>query len=138
LNGYEKVNLQESIKILSKSYPTGPPMALRALEDASRAIEEWRGKLQDLYDKQAQVVTQHVECELVLEEFEFLNETDVVLKQVGPTLIKQDLAEAKANVTDRVAFIKRQLAEIDASITETQKKVSEAEQTLQQISLPTK
>jgi prefoldin beta subunit len=113
-------------------------MSLRELEDTGRSIEEWRGKLQDLVEKRTQVFFQQRECEIVLEEFEFLNETDVVMKQVGPTLIKQDLAEAKSNVTHRVDFITRQLSELESSLTDAQKKLSDLEQRFQQMQLPAK
>jgi chaperonin cofactor prefoldin len=73
---------------------------------------------------------------LVLEEFDFLNGTDVVLKQGGPTLIKEDLSEAKTNVIDRVAFIQRQLTEVESSIVEAQQRVADAETQLQLVQLP--
>jgi prefoldin beta subunit len=111
-------------------------MNLRELEETGHAVDEWRRKLQDLIEKKVQIYVQQRECEIVLEEFEFLNETDVVLKQVGPTLIKQDLAEAKANVTQRIDFIKRQLTEVEGSLGEAQKKVAELEQRIQQMQVP--
>jgi prefoldin beta subunit len=113
-------------------------MNLRELEEAGHGLEEWRRKLQDLVEKKVQIYVQQRECEIVLEEFEFLNETDVVMKQVGPTLIKQDLAEAKTNVAQRIDFIKRQLGEVEVSLAEAQKKVAELEQKLQQMQIPPK
>jgi chaperonin cofactor prefoldin len=109
---------------------------IRDLEEAGKSMEEARGKLQDLVERRGQVIFQQRECETVLEEFEFLNETDVVMKQVGPALIRQPLAEAKENVRQRLDFIKRQFKDIEAAIEDAQKVLAAAEQRLQQMQPP--
>jgi prefoldin beta subunit len=109
---------------------------IRDLEEAGKAIEEARSKLQDLVERRGQVVFQQRECETVLEEFEFLNETDVVMKQVGPVLLRQPLAEAKENVKQRLEFIKRQFKDVETNIEDAQKTLAAAEQRLQQMQGP--
>ncbi|KAG4163083.1 hypothetical protein ERO13_D01G149300v2, partial [Gossypium hirsutum] len=42
------------------------------------------------------------ENELVLKELDLLNEDANVYKSIGPVLVKQDLAEANANVRKRI------------------------------------
>jgi prefoldin beta subunit len=109
---------------------------IRDLEEAGKSIDESRGKLQELVERRGQVIFQQRECETVLEEFEFLNETDVVMKQVGPALIKQQLSEAKENVKQRLDFIKRQFKDIETAIEDAQKTLATAEQRLQQMQQP--
>jgi prefoldin beta subunit len=105
---------------------------IRALEEAGKDLEEARGKLQELGEKQTQVYFQQKECEIVLEGFDFLDEGDVVMKQIGPALVRQELSEAKRNVQGRLEFITNQLKSMEASIEQAQKAVVACEQKFQQ------
>lgn len=50
------------------------------------------------------------ENELVIKELDLLGEDDDgVYKLIGPVLVKQDLAEAKANVRKRIEYIEAEL-----------------------------
>ncbi|KAE8655326.1 Prefoldin subunit 6 [Hibiscus syriacus] len=49
------------------------------------------------------------ENELVLKELGLLNEDANVYKLIGPVLVKQDLAEANANVSKRIEYISAEL-----------------------------
>ncbi|PHU03960.1 hypothetical protein BC332_29211 [Capsicum chinense] len=49
------------------------------------------------------------ENELVLKELDLLNEDANVFKLIGPVLVKQDMAEAKANVKKRIEYISTEL-----------------------------
>ena len=106
---------------------------IRALEEASKQVEEQRGKIQDLLEKRGHVFFQQKECEIVLEEFEFLNETDVVMKQCGPALVVRDLAMAKDEVETNLSAVKEQMKLIEKSIEEEQKKMNAAQQKLDKL-----
>lgn len=47
--------------------------------------------------------------DLVPQELELLNDGANVYKLIGPVLVKQDLAEAKANVKKRIEYISAEL-----------------------------
>ncbi|AAG12866.1 hydrophilic protein, putative; 29542-30030 [Arabidopsis thaliana] len=49
------------------------------------------------------------ENELVLKELDLLEEDANVYKLIGPVLVKQDLAEANANVRKRIEYISAEL-----------------------------
>lgn len=49
------------------------------------------------------------ENEMVKKELEFVDESDVVYKLVGPMLVKEELAEAHNNVAKRVDFIGKEM-----------------------------
>ncbi|KAH0641874.1 hypothetical protein KY290_035196 [Solanum tuberosum] len=49
------------------------------------------------------------ENELVLKELDLLNEDANVYKLIGPVLVKQDMAEANANVKKRIEYISAEL-----------------------------
>ncbi|KAH6773537.1 prefoldin 6 [Perilla frutescens var. hirtella] len=54
------------------------------------------------------------ENELVLKELDLLKEDTNVYKLIGPVLVKQDLAEANANVRKRIEYISAELKRLDA------------------------
>jgi prefoldin beta subunit len=112
--------------------------SLPELERAAKAVEEARAKLQELIERRVQVSLQQKECETVLDSFEFMNETDVVYKQVGPALVKQELASAKENVTQRIQHIKETLATLETTTQEAQRSLAAAEEHLQQVQPPVK
>ena len=51
-------------------------------------------------------------------------------KLVGPILVKNDLDEAKGNVTKRMEFIKRELGRLDDKKKQTQTKVAQQQDKL--------
>ena len=104
---------------------------LRALEEAGKQLEEERIKYQDLLERRGQIFFEQKECEIVLEEFEFLNETDVVMKKNGPILAKQDLGEAKTEVQNTLSIIKEQLQKVEKALDDQEKAVQAAEKKLQ-------
>lgn len=54
------------------------------------------------------------ENEMVLEEFNFMDSGATIYKLVGPVLAKQDIGEAKTNVSKRVEFIEKEIKRMDA------------------------
>lgn len=49
------------------------------------------------------------ENEMVRKELDFIGENDIVYKLTGPLLVKEDISEAKQNVTKRVDFINSEM-----------------------------
>ncbi|CAN1227365.1 Prefoldin subunit 6, partial [Linum grandiflorum] len=62
------------------------------------------------------------ENELVLKELELLREDANVFKLIGPVLVKQDLAEANANVRKRIEYISAELKRHDATLQDLEEK----------------
>ncbi|PPD80458.1 hypothetical protein GOBAR_DD22601 [Gossypium barbadense] len=62
------------------------------------------------------------ENELVLKELDLLNEDANVYKLIGPVLVKQDLAEANANVRKRIEYISAELKRLDGSLQDLEEK----------------
>ncbi|CAI9773249.1 unnamed protein product [Fraxinus pennsylvanica] len=83
-----------------------------ALKELQRDLES---KANDLSKLQKDIAKNHQvrkkytiqlgENELVLKELDLLNEDANVYKLIGPVLVKQDLAEANANVRKRIDYI---------------------------------
>ena len=62
---------------------------------------------------------------MVMAEFKMLDDDSNVYKLVGPILAKQDLAEAKENVQQRLTHIEKSIAEFEALEKEFAKQVSD-------------
>ncbi|KAI7740403.1 hypothetical protein M8C21_022145, partial [Ambrosia artemisiifolia] len=62
------------------------------------------------------------ENELVLKELDLLNEDANVYKLIGPVLVKQDLAEANANVKKRIEYISAELKRLDSTLQDLEEK----------------
>ncbi|PPR84244.1 hypothetical protein GOBAR_AA36471 [Gossypium barbadense] len=62
------------------------------------------------------------ENELVLKELDLLNEDANVYKLIGLVLVKQDLAEANANVRKRIEYISAELKRLDGSLQDLEEK----------------
>ncbi|XP_076926211.1 prefoldin subunit 6-like [Bidens hawaiensis] len=62
------------------------------------------------------------ENELVLKELDLLNEDANVYKLIGPVLVKQDLAEANANVRKRIEYISAELKRLDSTLQDLEEK----------------
>ncbi|KAH7568584.1 hypothetical protein JRO89_XS06G0018600 [Xanthoceras sorbifolium] len=55
-------------------------------------------------------------------ELGLLNEEANVYKLIGPVLVKQDLAEANANVRKRIDYISAELKRLDATLQDLEEK----------------
>ncbi|KAG2265872.1 hypothetical protein Bca4012_076788 [Brassica carinata] len=94
-----------------------------ALRDMQRDLE---AKANDLAKIQKEIAKNHQlrkkytiqlgENELVLKELDLLEDDANVYKLIGPVLVKQDLAEANANVRKRIEYISAELKRIDATL----------------------
>uniref|UniRef100_A0A0E0CIH7 Prefoldin subunit 6 n=1 Tax=Oryza meridionalis TaxID=40149 RepID=A0A0E0CIH7_9ORYZ len=59
---------------------------------------------------------------LALSELELVNDEANVYKLIGPVLVKQDLAEAKANVKKRIEYISAELKRMDRALKDLEEK----------------
>lgn len=96
--------------------------AMAAIKELQRDLENKANdvkKLQKDIDKNHQVKKKYTiqlgENELVLKELDLLNDDTNVYKLIGPVLVKQDLAEANANVRKRIEYISAELKRLDAT-----------------------
>lgn len=101
-------------------------MALRELQHDLETQANALSKIQKDIGKSHQVRKQYTiqlgENELVLKELDLLNESANVYKLIGPVLVKQDLAEARANVRKRIEYISAELKRIDGTIQDLEDK----------------
>lgn len=103
---------------------------IRELQEAQKKVEDGRNKIQNLLEQRGQAFFQQKECEIVLEEFEFLNESDKVMKKVGPVLVPETLDKAKTTIQSRLEMIGNSLKQVDELLVEKEKELRESEQTL--------
>ncbi|KAF5834674.1 Prefoldin [Dunaliella salina] len=76
-----------------------------------------------------QLTSQYNENESVIEELNRLDDDANVFKLIGPALIRQDLVEAKSNVSKRIEYIKNEMDRSDSQLKslESKNKDKEAE-----------
>ncbi|KAK0550299.1 Prefoldin subunit 6 [Tilletia horrida] len=60
---------------------------------------------------------------LIIQEFAKLTPNNQVYKLIGPALVKQDQAEAKANVDKRIEFIKNEVTRVESKLKEVNQKM---------------
>ncbi|KAF1873173.1 hypothetical protein Lal_00016310 [Lupinus albus] len=70
------------------------------------------------------------ENELVLKELDLLKDDANVYKLIGPVLVKQDLAEANANVRKRIEYISAELKRLDATVQDLEEKQNSKKDTI--------
>ncbi|XP_030972588.1 prefoldin subunit 6 [Quercus robur] len=99
---------------------------LRELQRDFEAKSNDLSKLQKDIAKNHQVRKKYTiqlgENELVLKELDILNEDANVYKLIGPVLVKQDLAEANANVRKRIEYILAELKRLDGNLQDLEEK----------------
>ncbi|KAL7211454.1 hypothetical protein ACSBR2_014339 [Camellia fascicularis] len=104
----------------------GSSSAMRELQRELESKGNDLSKLQKDIAKNHQVRKKYTiqlgENELVLKELDLLNEDANVYKLIGPALVKQDLAEANANVRKRIDYISAELKRLDATLQDLEEK----------------
>ncbi|KAH9606951.1 hypothetical protein KSS87_009345 [Heliosperma pusillum] len=101
-----------------------------AMRDLQRDLES---KADDLHigknhEIRKKYTVQLGENELVLKELDLLKDDANVYKLIGPVLVKQDLAEANANVRKRIEYISAELKRLDATLQDMEgKQISKKE-----------
>ncbi|BFG24888.1 prefoldin subunit 6 [Prunus yedoensis var. nudiflora] len=108
--------------------------ALRELQRELEAKANDLSKIQKDISKNHQVRKKYTiqlgENELVLKELDLLSEDANVFKLIGPVLVKQDLAEARANVRKRIEYISAELKRLDATLQDLEEKQNSKKETM--------
>uniref|UniRef100_A0AAV1TEV1 Prefoldin subunit 6 n=1 Tax=Peronospora matthiolae TaxID=2874970 RepID=A0AAV1TEV1_9STRA len=78
-------------------------------------------EVQALATKRQTFAQQANENDMVKKELDLLDDGAKVFKLVGPVLLKQDVDEAKTNVTKRLEFINKELSKVSTKIEATEK-----------------
>ncbi|KAJ7492736.1 prefoldin subunit 6 [Mycena latifolia] len=115
-------------------------MSLQAkLQTASSEYQKLQADLSNAVEARQRLDAQLSENELVKKEFAQLAPDNIVYKQIGPVLVKQDQAEAKSNVETRLEFIKGEIKRVETQLQDIQLKsenkkneLGEIQATLQQ------
>ncbi|XP_074588452.1 prefoldin subunit 6 [Curcuma longa] len=94
----------------------------RDLENQANALSKIQKDIAKNHQVRKQYTIQLGENELVLKELELLNENSNVYKLIGPVLVKQDLAEANANVRKRIEYISAELKRLDGTLQDLEDK----------------
>ncbi|KAL9268743.1 Prefoldin subunit 6-like protein [Drosera capensis] len=81
----------------------------RDLENKANDLRKLQKDIGKNHEVRKKYTVQLGENELVLKELELLKEDANVYKLIGPVLVKQDLAEANANVKKRIEYISAEL-----------------------------
>eukprot|EP00262_Sarcandra_glabra_P009077 TRINITY_DN23076_c0_g1_i1.p1 TRINITY_DN23076_c0_g1~~TRINITY_DN23076_c0_g1_i1.p1 ORF type:complete len:131 (+),score=12.51 TRINITY_DN23076_c0_g1_i1:56-448(+) len=112
----------------------GSSPAVRPLQHDLETHANTLSKLQKDIAKNHQVRKQYTiqlgENELVLKELDLLNEDANVFKLIGPVLVKQDLAEANANVRKRIEYISAELKRLDGTLEDLEAKQNSKKDTI--------
>ncbi|KAI6243877.1 hypothetical protein M3Y99_00053700 [Aphelenchoides fujianensis] len=108
-------------------------------EAAKEKFDAELSKLRDLEKQQAKYVsnrrileTQLTENKMVKEELGRLEEGEVVMKLIGPTLLKQDTEEVKVNVNKRIEYIEAEIKRTETTMAEHAKLMEKQRKTLEQ------
>ncbi|XP_052183739.1 prefoldin subunit 6 [Diospyros lotus] len=94
----------------------------RELETKANDLSKIQKDISKNHQVRKKYTIQLGENELVLKELDLLNEDANVYKLIGPVLVKQDLAEAKANVHKRIDYISAELKRMDAALQDLEAK----------------
>ncbi|KAK4440159.1 UNVERIFIED_CONTAM: Prefoldin subunit [Sesamum radiatum] len=94
----------------------------RDLENKANDLNKLQKDIAKNHQVRKKYTIQLGENELVLKELDLLNEEANVYKLIGPVLVKQDLAEANANVRKRIDYISAELKRLDATLQDLEEK----------------
>ncbi|XP_057764041.1 prefoldin subunit 6 [Salvia miltiorrhiza] len=113
---------------------------MAAIKELTRDLENKANdfrKLEKDIQKNQQVKKKYTiqlgENELVLKELDLLNEDTNVYKLIGPVLVKQDLAEANANVRKRIEYISAELKRLDGTLQDLQEKLNSKQESISKL-----
>eukprot|EP00894_Picocystis_sp_ML_P002290 jgi/Pico_ML_1/52807/g3461.t1 len=98
------------------------------LEEKIGAFRGVQKEAQSCFERRQKYSQQLNESEMVLKELELLDDEANVYKLVGPALIKQDLVEAKSNVSKRVEYIKNEMNRIENTVKGIESKQSQMQE----------
>ncbi|XP_077227957.1 prefoldin 6 [Tasmannia lanceolata] len=102
----------------------------RDLENQANVLSKLQKDIAKNHQVRKQYTIQLGENELVLKELDLLNENANVFKLIGPVLVKQDLAEANANVRKRIEYISAELKRLDGTLQDLEEKQNNKKETI--------
>ncbi|KAJ6519704.1 Prefoldin [Mycena sanguinolenta] len=113
--------LQTKLKTASAEYQKlqadlANVVAARQRLDAQLSENDLVKKVATFFDKDLTNLQQNSQ------EFAQLSPENIVYKQIGPVLVKQDQAEAKSNVETRLEFIKGEIKRVEAQLQDFESK----------------
>ncbi|EPS95807.1 hypothetical protein FOMPIDRAFT_1025598 [Fomitopsis schrenkii] len=103
------------------------------LQTASTEFQKIQSDMTSAVEARQRLEAQQSENELVKKEFSTLTEKNTVYKLIGPVLVQQDQAEAKANVEKRLEFIKGEIKRIEGQIKDFEEKAEKKKSELVEI-----
>ncbi|PFH54780.1 hypothetical protein AMATHDRAFT_134272 [Amanita thiersii Skay4041] len=98
------------------------------LQAASAEYQKLQLELANTIEGRQRLEAQLSENEAVKKEFEQLTQENTVYKLLGPVLVKQDQADAKANVNKRLEFIQSEIKRLEGQLKELQSKQEKKKQ----------
>ncbi|KAJ3121082.1 Prefoldin subunit 6 [Nowakowskiella sp. JEL0407] len=101
---------------------SGAEVIGQKLEAAVVEYQNLEKEYSKVVNNRAQLQSQLQENELVQKELELLSSDSIVYKLTGPVLVKQDHAEAKANVKKRIEYISSDFKRTETRIKELEDK----------------
>ena len=102
----------------------------RDLENKANDLSKIQQDIAKNHQMRKKYTIQLGENELVLKELDLLREDANVYKLIGPVLVKQDLAEANANVRKRIEYISAELKRLDATVQDLDEKQNSKKDTI--------
>ncbi|CAN4076980.1 unnamed protein product [Withania somnifera] len=102
----------------------------RDLENKANDLSKLQKDISKNHQIRKKYTIQLGENELVLKELDLLNENANVYKLIGPVLVKQDMAEAKANVKKRIEYIAAELKRLDGTLQDLEEKQNIKKETI--------
>ncbi|KAF8634429.1 hypothetical protein AX15_000880 [Amanita polypyramis BW_CC] len=96
------------------------PSLQEKLQATSVEFQKLQVDLTNAVEARQKLEAQLSENEFVKKEFGHLTPENAVYKLIGPILVKQDQADAKANVDTRLEFIKGEIKRIEGQLKELQ------------------
>ncbi len=106
---------------------TGTP-AYKRYQTEVDTFKELKKQILDLTEKHRNLDTRKNENQLVKTELDLLEDEAVVYKRAGPALVKQDVEEARTDVSSKLRIIKSEMAKIDKQVKNLDAKAQQKEQ----------
>ncbi|MCD9646751.1 hypothetical protein HAX54_036908 [Datura stramonium] len=105
----------------------------RDLENKANDLSKLQKDISKNHQIRKKYTIQLGENELVLKELDLLNEDANVYKLIGPVLVKQDMAEARANVKKRIDYISAELKRLDSTLQDLEEKQNSKKETIMKL-----
>ncbi|KAH8831240.1 prefoldin subunit 6 [Flagelloscypha sp. PMI_526] len=90
------------------------------LQSARTEFQKIQSDYSTMVDARQKLDAQLTETENVKKEFESLTPDNIVYKQIGPVLVKQEHGEAKSTVNTRLEFIRSEVKRVEGQLKDLQ------------------